>query len=99
MIAYRGGASPATLAVVPGRLETPAVIPGRHDSGEPGIHSSRYSCGMMDSGFDAPHRPGMTARIEAHLRILATEFRPGYEKITRPKNRGRRESRVPSRHP
>jgi hypothetical protein len=37
-----------------------AVIPGRCESIEPGIHFSAYTCRPMDSGFATSSRPGMT---------------------------------------
>jgi hypothetical protein len=37
------------------------VIPGRLEEANPEIHFSQHSCGTMDSGLDASHRPGMTA--------------------------------------
>jgi hypothetical protein len=52
-----------------------SVIPGRAQR-EPGIHLTACAWSPMDSGFDASHRPGMTAAQVLHDRTAPGGFEP-----------------------
>jgi hypothetical protein len=85
-----------SVVVIPGRIEDASYDVQWH------IGESIAPLERLEKWIPGPRqeaRPGMTAEVETQFQLPATEFRRSYEKITRPKNRGRRESRVPSRHP